>query len=478
MPFRGLNEAGEELPCRQRRLEPWRRQVREHCTVETDKVCSGISSSSSPVIDFVRQEEQRSLSPLAKEIDAYFDDVIISPTLQDGGRRTEEEVEDDFLDVFQSMLEFSLRAFDQMSLDEDSIDATTTVTEADVEIKDEQPVVDDREDEEEEEASVDQAFVDQAMDSAVDQAVAPASLFESSAFSSSGEEITPAATTMSMPEQAAEDTLDAMVASLIRAISITPEVEEAQQQQQRELDNSLNFFASRFFQVGKDLLEDTQTRRRLTEGESTVADPHLKVKERLGRRLTEYRTDLFAHPDGTITILRSGSSSFSSFDETLGGAVPTLARPLFSRGAPPAPLGMNSRNLDECLLSRYDNGDLENENCRDAVGQLLLAVDHRAVPVDIRRQEQQMQSHATQTVMLDLSKGSQQVVQCHKMFVIASLIISLLAALYVVAAYEEVEDEEGDEFDYEKLPDDDDAQEVPAKNAGERVFVGIPVQVV
>jgi hypothetical protein len=514
-PFRGLSDTGMgmtggggEPPCRQRRLEPWRRQVRERCAAEADKVCRR-SSDIRMTGDVLRRQgdSQQPLSPLAKEIEAFFNDVIVAPTRQEGRREEEEEekvVVDDFESIFNSMLGFSLRAFDEITMltDENNSNGATAaavVMEAGYHKLDGDqaaaegttaaaPPSGDEGERMMEDSAISHLDDDMDMDSRV---------FSSEGFREevyAAEEVPveqPRAAPT--PEQAAEDALDAMVGALFRAVSTANQEAQGPEQHKSELDNSLNFFSSRFFRMGNDLLDEARTRRRLTEG---AADPRAEVKERLGRRLTEYRTDLFAHPDGSVTLLRSSSDPFAAATLVAGMsgggmAVPprpptrnnnvVMSPPFFAtnnnnNGAPPTPLGMNSRHLDECLRSRYDNGDLENEDCHEAVEQLLLAVDHRAAPIGDPR----MQQRHAQTLMFELPErraGKEPVRYPGGVFFVG--IVAALVAMYLVSDQEEDDDDEEEEedFDYAMLPEDD-AQGVAARDGGDRAFVGIPVQVV
>ena len=91
----------------------------------------------------------------------------------------------------------------------------------------------------------------------------------------------------------------------------------------------------------------------------------------LGRRLTEYRQDLFLHPsDGTVTLYTRGLMS--------PPPVMTI-RGYYPQEKIVASLGMGlGDDVDQCMESRFDNGDLDGD-CNDAVQMFFLAVNDRTL---------------------------------------------------------------------------------------------------
>lgn len=202
-------------------------------------------------------------------------------------------------------------------------------------------------------------------------------------------------------------------------------------------------------------------------GEKITVDPHLQVKERLARRLTEYRTDLFYSPDGTITLY------------TMTGSFPSST---FLSGGEPA-LGMGSSDLDECVRSRFDNRDLEG-GCRRAVGEFLLAVDHGSAESPHYQEFATVsEEYAIQFVReLVLELPNRDPHECSALGAAIFGFVLLFIALMVNKSFSRVEEQESDEddaneFDYAALPEDD-AEECPAREGEARAFVGVPVQVV
>jgi len=127
---------------------------------------------------------------------------------------------------------------------------------------------------------------------------------------------------------------------------------------------ALNQLPIFLFQFGNGLLIDGQ-RRRLSEGE---VDPHSKVKEHLGRRLTEYIMETYSTGDGGIVI-----HSLSTLPHPPLSAVPVEidfnARNLGSGSSVPR-LGFGNHDVDSCIFSMYKNMDLSGR-CHDSVHSLL-----------------------------------------------------------------------------------------------------------
>lgn len=166
-------------------------------------------------------------------------------------------------------------------------------------------------------------------------------------------------------EATAENALDLMVSSLYQRAGKSSSDTPFNKEDEEALD--VNNLSERLFQLGDELLTETH-RRRLSEGE---VDPHFNVKERLARRLTEYRTDVFYYPDGSITLY---TSSQPSVDDT-----PVL--------------GMGSEDLDDCIYSRYNSQDLSGD-CHDAVELFLTATtNHEPFPHDALRAMEQKMEH-------------------------------------------------------------------------------------
>ena len=128
----------------------------------------------------------------------------------------------------------------------------------------------------------------------------------------------------------------------------------------------------RLFRLGSGLLtEASEDKRRLLEvggddeAADNVVDPHAHVRVCLVHRLTEYRTDLFYHPDGAVMVY-------------------TRSYPPSSRAPVPPPLGTGSDHVNKCLMSRMSNGDLDG-GCLEAVREFSRAMTDRTLQVSPRR---------------------------------------------------------------------------------------------
>lgn len=426
-----------EPPCRQRRLEPWRHQIRKVCLADADSHC--------------QKEEERDLriSPMESpfdhmEVNSLFNAMFANPSQV---QNTEEEV-DPFESIFNSMLDFSLRAFDEMMIDVVSV-SSEEETEEETEEEDALPV-------------------------------------PRPSLSSLEEGVTPPA---EPAEQAAENALDAMVASLAqRFVQKEEEVGTTEEEEEDMMIPSVVNLPQILFQLGNDLRFETHsTRRRLMEegGERVVMDPHYQVKERLARRLTEYRTDLFFDSDGTVTMYTtSGLFPSSAFmappSSSMGGN-----RELYE-----TPLGMGSSHVDQCMKSRFDNGDL-GEPCHEAVEQLFLAVDNRFLPPPSKEAMPAIDEEIYVTV--DEAAEQEYYVLLPKshphdgcsfiMYGAMFFAVVLVWDKYFSGSDEGGEDDDDDDNEetsdgYARLPEDDSTNERPVVRGEPRVFMGVPVQVV
>lgn len=451
-----------EPPCRQRRLEPWRQQVREQCRAVADTQCSSRSEGGERDLlsAFMAAPSSSSVSSPAstmmtmeKEIDSLFEDMFAH------GRRSappefvlqsQDGEEDPFDKLLNNMLGLSLGAFDLKTMMADPTAADPASSTGGV--IQELPEEDNGEGEEEEGVGLPYAL---SFDSDGDE-----NSSQGSGHASNSEDYLESAAT---PEQAAENALDVMVASLARSGALTGNNEE------ERVIISADHLTKVLSRLGNNLLADTNSRRRLQEGHNQ--DPHLRVKERLARRLTEYRTDLFYSPDGTVTLYTTGFS-------------PVMPTPRYTSmfgpvSAPPSsPLGMGSRHLDECVRSHFDNRDLGG-GCHRAVGEFLLAVDHGSP----------MSPHFTPRMNV-VDRADSPVVEQLDVFVtrarnfsIWNVIMFFAALMSVVMMLEQCfgsaedgEDEEGNQFDYTTLPEDE--SESANAEGGATIFVGVPVQVV
>eukprot|EP00578_Thalassiosira_sp_NH16_P012083 CAMPEP_0181114010 /NCGR_PEP_ID=MMETSP1071-20121207/20650_1 /TAXON_ID=35127 /ORGANISM="Thalassiosira sp., Strain NH16" /LENGTH=486 /DNA_ID=CAMNT_0023198081 /DNA_START=24 /DNA_END=1484 /DNA_ORIENTATION=+ len=434
---------GGEPPCRQRRLEPWRRRVREMCRAEAEdprKCHRDVLDDVVPRSLAKSSSSSSSLSDLSTEMDSFFESLF-APSQQ-------REEEDPFERIFNGMMGFSLRAFDEMA----AMDGVVSGGEGEEEVG----AIPEGEDEDEEEAII-PAHEDYGREE--DERVI---------VDGEGADIP----TQSVPEQAAENVLDFMVASLAQRSAAAA----AQQSDQTKegLLPSVHDIPDRLFRLGDEFLAEVRSHRRLAEDEE---DPRSQAKERLARRLTEYRSDLVWSPaDGTVTMYTVRSAPPPAFLMMGGGGLMTASPPT----PPRSPLGMGSRHLDECVALRFEREQV-GKSCSEAVNMFYLAVDDRnlALPPWWSSGEEgtgasdaeeggRGWAHAARQV---LARGEVRGVNFHFMgLIMLVLVAALLTDSYYNHAEEDVDEEGASEFDYGELPEDD------ADN--ERVFVGVPVQVV
>ncbi|KAL9185440.1 hypothetical protein ACHAXT_003217 [Thalassiosira profunda] len=459
----------DEPPCRQhRRLEPWRAHVHNQCAAEVTacghRGMGPMELHRPPVVErtLARPVPPPQLSPLFKEVDAFFDGAFARPSDVLGSS-------DPFEGMMQRMLDFSLRAFDQF---DEMASAAQQVTQ-DVEEEEEgmeevgeasiaePPASSESEDafyEEDEGEEVvgepsgfsiedSQSVTLDMTNPTYDQDVAGEDSEEEYLDYQEHVGATPVAEAPppQTPETAAEMVLDSAVASFARSAFAA-----SKEGLQREIPRRLAAFGHKLVGHG----------RRLSEGE---ADPHAQVKERLGRRLSEY--EIIFSPQGGMAVYTS-----SGFGSPFAPRLP----PRGSASHAPA-LGMDTEEADECLRSRFDNGDLRG-GCGAAVAELLDAAQDEA--------------RVMREVIVDVSPAK----PCLMEFLWANAnaiwagFVFLSTLLLCVLWTEEEEEEEdvekkhfhlstpcegfvsSDEFDYARLPEDESAEE--------KVFVGVPVQVV
>ena len=258
-------------------------------------------------------------------------------------------------------------------------------------------------------------------------------------------------------------------------------------------------------------------RRRLSEGDN---DPHLEMKNRLARRLTEYvsQTELFQLPGGGIMRV----TSVSQVNET-------------------PKLGLGNVDLDECIYSSYKNGDLSS-GCTVAVSSYMDFVNARRSGLEKMVQQTPIlsslpapapapafrrcgtKSHSKDVTLLQKFQALNEddstlrymmygsifssvlvvislcvlAVKSIRSFIagIAMIVaaiflgpvymLAVLAVVFVIDQFyfsdDDDEEEEEDiptvDFDYTKMEDDNDAVEANGQMEKPRVFIGVPVQVV
>ncbi|KAL3807254.1 hypothetical protein ACHAXA_007973 [Cyclostephanos tholiformis] len=292
------------------------------------------------------------------------------------------------------------------------------------------------------------------------------------------------------PEIAAEKALDVAVATLARhSFHRTDSEDGAADPGVAPTFSNVDELHDRLFRLGSGLLSEAHgTKRRLLEVgggdmadvEATeVVDPHAHVRERLARRLTEYRTDLFYHSDGTVTVYTR------SYDPYVHPS---------SREPHRSPLGTGSDRVDECLMSRMSNGDLDG-GCAEAVIEFTKATTDRTRQVSPRRVVVKVTNKdagernlgLNQSTATLLIRGACEIILSNLMVFSIAVIIVALIVDRIYACYNEDDDEEGGEFDYEILPEGDRDDDVgvgrEGRGGGEearlpRVYVGVPIHVV
>lgn len=336
-----------EPPCRSRRLELFRQHVREECRLDAATHCptAAVTKSATTM--------RSMLTPTYTDdvwLNSLMGSVIESPS-------SPSTSEDSFENIMNSMLnEF----FGHM------MDLETIMDGTDGHVLNSPPEL---------KPLAEQSDIAEAPPSST----RPSDDTSASSSSSSDDiAVTPL-------DEVAENSLDVLVATLAQRF-IHSEEEDKSSTADTNLPSStsssqrMNDLSQRLSQLGNDLLSETRMarRRRLQEssigGEDVVAfDRQLRVKERVARRLTEYRTDLVYHPGGTVSVYTSSfqphPSSSSSF-----------FFPHAIRALPPhsivSPLGMGSTHVDECMKSRYENGELSG-SCFSAVDRFFAAVKDR-----------------------------------------------------------------------------------------------------
>lgn len=327
-------------------------------------------------------------------------------------------------------------------------------------------------------------------------------------------------------EERAVKAFDAQLPSFVEEI-VSSASSSSSSSDENEIDNvppqeeeKEDVFASLIGQI-TDITSHIQMdsqRRRLSEGKPN--DPHLKMKDRLARRLTEYvsKTELFLIPGGGTMKIVSVS--------------PVNSTPM---------LGLGDRNVDECIYSSYQNGDLSS-GCTAAVSSFMDFVTARQYGLGSRMQQTPTiqksptqnslatpvtEEAADETLLQTLSGVHQRfmnedesttrylvygsilssIVLLISLCVLALkniwsffagvaiivvgivlgpvFMLSVLAVLIIYDQFypsdeddEEEEDTLPNDFDYVKMKEDDDEAEVNGSTSKPRVFIGVPVQVV
>jgi len=445
--------AAGEPPCRARRLAPFRQAVREECRAVPG--CVGPADPHSLASSVV-------VSPatsLEKEMEAFFADRF-APRFSLLGQVEDEGGEEDLFDtLFDTMLGASLRAYDRKALE---------IPIATVGVEDGEKVVGaEKEGEEDEEQAEGDAEVGKAEDS----------------YASGSADYLEAAAT---PEEAAENALDVMVASLARSGAL------AAKEKENEGEVAAEWLPEVLSRLGN--VVEAHSRRRLSEaGPGARPDPHARVGERLVRRLTEYSSEMFLSPDGTVTLYTTSHTPLSSFQSSSSFS----SFPSSPFGMPPSSsfLGTGSRRADECLRSGFDNGDLE-EGCNRAVAEFLLAAEPspgRLVRVDGETDRAVPFDRFLYGRDVDVAPSAYGFATGHAL---ALFFLFMGCAVLKGACFhqeeEEEEDSEDDEVDYAALPEDKAEEEAMdfvhfsepcqgfygAGTSAKCVFVGVPVQVV
>eukprot|EP00986_Skeletonema_menzelii_P018848 scaffold26734_cov143-Skeletonema_menzelii.AAC.3 len=217
-------------------------------------------------------------------------------------------------------------------------------------------------------------------------------------------------------------------------------------------------------------IQISSERRRLSEGDN---DPHLEMKNRLARRLTEYvsQTELFQLPGGGIMRV----TSLSQVHET-------------------PKLGLGNVDLDECIYSSYKNGDLSS-GCTVAVSSYMDFVNaHRSGLEKMVQQtpiQSSLQPHPKDVTLLQTFQALNEDDSTLRIAMIVAAIflgpvymLAVLAVVFVIDQFyfsddddeEEEEDIPAVDFDYTKMEDDNDAVEANGQMEKPRVFIGVPVQ--
>jgi hypothetical protein len=291
-------------------------------------------------------------------------------------------------------------------------------------------------------------------------------------------------------EDAAEQALDVMLTSLFSSMDNT----------HQEMASRLNSLGNEYLSSHRRLLSEED--RNGHKGSSSSEDSSY-IKERLARRLSEYISVMYLPDDSSITVF---TTSFTPINDH----------------TPPI-LGMGSRQLDNCIYSRYTNGDILNNSCKNAVDMFMEAhqtpgLTYRDAVAKNKKMGEEVMGNKLQgatasitsfeeflrrenesyTLLLVIYALIAMLGMCTGLidistFVVGSIVslsvvvVGLWSLLVVVPAVfvvdrlfgaeeecgEEEEEEVGDAYDYVKLNDEDGEME-----AETLVFVGVPVQVV
>ena len=460
---------GAEPPCRQRRLAPWRQQIRERCRADVARRCLGeerdLLRRGAPSPSGASLWFRASPSPASP----LFGDVLF-------GREGARSVADPFDDLFNRVLGASLRAFDQMVLEEEPPSVgpgAVAETPGEEETQEEQQEAQEGGGEEDAEASSqeeDAEYVDVSPPSSEDASLEDALAGDVSSEDAAYRRYVKAAPT---PEQAAEHALDFLVASLAAHVnaaeSASADVKIAEDEaasQGEEVPGVLPSTADLpglLSQRGHALLAEAAGRRRLTEGAAPAEEPRAKVEARLARRLTEYRTDLFYVPaEGTVTLYTLSMPEAGQLQDPL----------------PPA-LGLGSHRLDGCVRAAFRERDLS-VGCHRAVGDFLVAVEQGRSASSYHGQPGPASAEdASRGTMLLIALGTFVAIALAGLLCIA--LMNTVEYLFCIDDDEESwAEEEAGEFDYAALPDGDTNQVTGGEEDLEepRVFVGIPLQIV
>ncbi|KAL3757619.1 hypothetical protein ACHAWU_004721 [Discostella pseudostelligera] len=442
-----------EPPCRSRRLEPFRQHVREECRLEAATQCTTMAT---PVTTTSMTTSRMMNTP------AYTNDLWLNSLMESPSSPSTEE------DPFDKMMISMLQSIGQMmDLDVDEqwmIGGTDSVSVS--------PPVMNRPSEPMAPLAELPDVVETNVGKGEDEAVpSPHSSEASSASGSSSSDDIEFAI-----DNVAENSLDVLVATLADRFIHSEDVDSnAKMDTNLPASKRVENLSQHLSKLGDDLLAETRiarSRRRLQEASTSdgdAIDQQLQVKERLARRLTEYRTDLVYHPDGTISVY---TSSFHPYHHSIV-----------------SPLGMGSTHVDECMKSRYENGDLVG-SCFDAVSRFFAAVNDRNLSPP---------SHSSSSSSRSSSGGAgagddEPWYYTYLKFACVWMMVALPFELYICCsrkgAYADDDandnDEEGDSFDYEMLPEEENiapdrdrrAQQEEERAKVPRVYLGVPVQVV
>ena len=439
-----------EPPCRSRRLEPFRQHVREECRLDAATHC--------PIAAMTKSATTPTYSDDVW-LNSLMESVLESPS-------SPSTFEDPFEKIMNSMLnEFFVHMMDLETI----MDGTDGhVLNSPPELK----------------SLTEQSDIAEAPLSSTRPSDDTSASSSSSSSSSDDISATPL-------DEVAENSLDVLVATLAQRFIHNEEEEGKSSTADTNLPSStsssqrMDDLSQRLSQLGNDLLSETRTarRRRLQESsigseEDVVAfDRQMRVKERVARRLTEYRTDLVYHPGGTVSVYTS------SFQPHSSSFFPHAIRALPLDSIVP-PLGMGSTHVDECLKSRYENGDLSG-SCFSAVDRFFAAVKDRNLSPPSHSSSSHGSGDEGEPWYYDFLKYA-----CLGMMVALPfelyLCLSRKGAYAVLDNHDDNHEEGGDSFDYEMLPEERTnatnhecrAHQDEKKEKVPRVYLGVPVQVV